>query len=54
MKITLRKRGKGVPQQIVQNELQYDGFKTCLRTRDIKYNDCHTVKSISHKLHTFQ
>ena len=48
-----KKRGKGVPQQIVNNELQYDDFKTCLTTGDITYNDFHTIRSISHKLHTF-
>ena len=34
MKITLRKK-KGVPQQIVKHELQYDDFKTGLAIGDI-------------------
>ena len=49
----IEKRGKGVPQQIVQNELQYDDFKTCSTTGDIEYNDVHTIRSINHNLHTF-
>ena len=54
MKTTLKKkRGKDVPQQIVNNELQYDDFKTCFETGDVKYNDFHTIRSINHKLHTF-
>jgi len=54
MQATLKnKGGKGVPERIVKNELQYDDFKTCLTTGDIKYNDFHTIRSINHKLHTF-
>ena len=49
-----KKRGKGVPQQIIKNELQYDDFKIRLTFGDIiKYNDFHTIRSINHKLHTF-
>ena len=48
-----KKRGKGVPQQIVKHELQYDDFKTCLTTGDIKQTDFHTIRSISLNLHTF-
>jgi len=48
-----KQRGKGLTQQIVKHELQYDDLKTCLTTEDIKYNDFHTIRSISHELHTF-
>ena len=36
MKATLKKWGKGAPQQIVKHELQYYDFKTCLTTDDIE------------------
>ena len=53
MKATLKQKGgKGVPQQTVWNKLQYDDFKTCLTTGDIKYTDFHTIRSINHKLRT--
>ena len=42
-----------MPQQVVKNELEYDDFKTCLTTGDIKYNEFHTIRSINHHLHTF-
>ena len=48
-----KERGKGVPQEIVKHELQYDNFKICLATGDIKSHDFHTIRSICHKLHTF-
>ena len=48
-----RQRVRGVTQQVVKHELQCNGFKTCLTSRDIKYNDFHTIRSINHNLHTF-
>ena len=54
IKATLRTKGKCVPQQVVQHELQYNDFKKCLRTGDIQYNDFHTIRSINHDLHTFR
>ena len=53
IKATLQTRGKGVPQHIVNIELQYDDFQTCLTTGDFKYNDFHPIRRINHKLHTF-
>ena len=42
-----------MPQQVVKHELQYNDFKTCLTTGDIKYNDFFTIRSVNHNLHTF-
>ena len=53
MRATLKKSGKGVPQQIGKRELKYNAFKPCLTMGDTNYNGFHTIRSINHKLHTF-